>query len=87
MAQGNDRVLDNADLRGSVRNQVRGDADGGGGAPVNTRRRSTGTGGRLPPSLSQPPADPSSNLGFGERSTGALEWKLGPASEDPVPAR
>jgi hypothetical protein len=24
---------------------------------------------------------------MGQRSTGALEWRLGPASDEPVPAR
>jgi hypothetical protein len=90
--KGSDRVLDTTDLRGSVRNQVNGDADGGGPAAPHTRRRSPGMitpqGGRQP-SLSQPPVSDSSTTlsGFGQRSTGALEWKLGPASDDPVPAR
>jgi hypothetical protein len=89
--KGGDRVLDSTDLRGSVRNQVNGAAEGGGPAAPHSRRRSPGTvmqqgGGH--PSLAQPPVDDSSTTlgGFGQRSTGALEWKLGPAS-DPVPAR
>jgi hypothetical protein len=92
VASGKDRVLDSTDLRGSVRNQVRGDAEGGGAPEApNSRRRSAGTitpqAGRRP-SVSQPPAgDPDTAFGFGQRSTGALEWKLGPASDDPVPAR
>lgn len=91
VASGKSRVLSSSDLRGSVRNQVRGDAEGG-GAPVtpNSRRRSAATvtpqDGRRP-SVSQPPADPGNAFGFGQRSTGALEWKLGPASDEPVPAR
>ena len=90
VASGRDRVLTSSDLRGSVRNQVRGEAEGTGapGAP-NSRRRSSATvtpqGGRRPP-VAQPPV-PNLDNTFGQRSTGALEWELGPASDDPVPAR
>jgi hypothetical protein len=83
-----ERVITSNDLRGSVRNQVRGEAEGNGGPPPGSRRRSAATitpGGRQP-AVSQPPAI-DTTFGFGQRSTGALEWKLGPASDEPVPAR
>ena len=86
-----DRVLDTKDLRGSVQNQVRGSADDGGAAPQSpsSRRRSAAT--VMPQqsrgrSVNQPPADGDA-FGIGQRSTGSLEWKLGPASDEPVPAR
>jgi hypothetical protein len=97
-ATSKERVLDSTDLRGSVRNQVRGDAEAGGGTPAaaagaTSRRRSgstvTGPGGRRS-TTNQPPVSESSSprgVGFGQRSTGSLEWKLGPASDEPVPAR
>jgi Tfp pilus assembly protein PilF len=85
-----DRVLTSNDLRGSVRNQVRGEAEGTGGpATASSRRRSAAAmtpHGARQPSVSQPPAI-DTTFGFGQRSTGALEWKLGPASDEPVPAR
>jgi hypothetical protein len=83
------RVLDSSDLRGSVRNQVGGEPEGGAPTAPNSRRRSAATvtsGGRHSP-VSQPPADFGNTFDAGQRSTGALEWKLGPASDDPVPAR
>ena len=44
--------------------------------------------GRTTPPVAQPPAPIRGNaFGIGQRSTGALEWKLGPASDEPVPAR
>jgi hypothetical protein len=53
-----------------------------------SRRRATATvtdpGGRQ--SLRQQP-DVDSAFGFGQRSTGSLEWRLGPATDQPVPAR
>ena len=82
-------MLDSSDLRGSVRNQVGGEPEGGAPTAPNSRRRSAATvtpGGRRSP-VSQPPADSSDTFGVGQRSTGALEWKLGPASDEPVPAR
>jgi hypothetical protein len=87
-----DRVLDSTDLRGSVRNQVRGNADGGDSAPAapNTRRRSASMvtpGGRRSPVSQSPVDDGGDSFGLGQRSTGSLEWKLGPASDQPVPAR
>ena len=91
VASGKDRVLDSSDLRGSVRNQVRGERRRrrrSGGAQLATPIGGDGhsAGGRRPP-VSQPPADSGDTFGFGQRSTGALEWKLGPASDEPVPAR
>jgi hypothetical protein len=69
-----DRVLSSNDLRGSVRNQVRGDAEGSGGPAASSRRRSAAAiaphGGRS--SVSQPPAI-DTTFGFGQRSTGALD--------------
>lgn len=91
LAPPTDRVLDSSDLRGSVRNQVQGDAAAGAPAAPGTRRRSsasvTPASGRRP-TLHQPPqSDDMRAFGFGQRSTGALEWRLGPASDEPVPAR
>jgi hypothetical protein len=91
VASGKDRVLTSSDLRGSVRNQVRGEAEGTAAGAPNSRRRSSATvtpqGGRHP-AVAQPPVPNLGNtFGAGQRSTGALEWELGPASDDPVPAR
>jgi TPR repeat/Tetratricopeptide repeat len=84
-----DRVLDSTDLRGSVRNQVQGEAGGDAPAAPGTRRRAganvTPSASRRP-SLHQPAAVDGSSA-FGLNSTGALEWRLGPASDQPVPAR
>ncbi|HVR30806.1 MAG TPA: tetratricopeptide repeat protein [Thermoanaerobaculia bacterium] len=85
------RVLDSSDLRGGVRNQVKGDA----AAPAapGTRRRAgaavtTPDGTSRRQSLHQPAAsDDVTGFAFGQRSTGSLEWQLGPASDEPVPAR
>ena len=84
------RVLDSKDLRASTRNQVQGSAEEGAPAAPNSRRRSAAT--VMPQgrgrSVNQPPVDDSANpFGVGQRSTGSLEWKLGPASDEPVPAR
>jgi len=83
------RVLTSTDLHGGTRNQVNGDAEGAPTAP-NTRRRSSAAvtpQGRHPVSQ-QPLNDPTHGFGVGgQRSTGSLEWKLGPETDQPVPAR
>ena len=89
---GRDRVLDSSDLRGGVPNQVQGDADSGlpaapGTRGVRGRAGATITGPTGRRSLHQPPAsDDTTSFGFGLRSTGALEWRIGPVSDHPVPA-
>jgi tetratricopeptide (TPR) repeat protein len=84
-----DRVLSSSDLRNhGVRNQVQGEADGG--AVTHGGRGRTGATVRPAPgrsSLHQPPVDDENAFGFGQRSTGSLEWRLGPVSDQPVPAR
>jgi hypothetical protein len=93
LAPPRDRVLDSNDLRGSVRNQVQGAAAPDSGmplAPGNRRRAGASVnpaGGRRNSLLQPPASDGSSAFGLGQRSTGALEWRLGPASDEPVPAR
>jgi predicted TPR repeat methyltransferase len=84
LAAPTDRVLDPTDLRGGAPNQLQ----GGGGDPPGGGRRRAGVnvapgGGRG----SQLPTDEGANVfGLGQRSTGALEWRLGPVSGEPVPA-
>ena len=86
-----DRVLDSSDLRGGARNQVQGGDPGMPAAP-GTRRRAgvviTPGGTPRRQSLHQPPAsDGAGGFAVGQRSTGALDWRLGPPSDQPVPAR
>jgi tetratricopeptide (TPR) repeat protein len=89
MVNTQDRVLDSSDLRGRASNQVRGEAAAPGPAGAAGRRRGsatvTPTGGRRP-ALLQPSAGTETGFGIGQRSTGSLEWRLGPPSDAPVPA-
>jgi tetratricopeptide (TPR) repeat protein len=83
-AEPGDRVLDSSDLRGGASNQVR----GGGPAEQAAQGRGAAGSSAWRRTLHQAPVPEERGIvRFGQRSTGSLEWRFGPASDEPVPAR